>query len=125
MRHTLLRPSLPVLAAVLVGLSLAGCASGPSDFMRTASEKPTQEKPFIRDADEQAALAAALAAQSRGAGVPAADPSTAMALSVVRQQQNEEAQALLKETETAFRPAAPICDPLSADPALACPVKAP
>ena len=58
--------------------------------------------------------------------MPSDNSSTVMALSVMRQQQNDEAQALIQETETAFKPAEPpICDPYSVDPATSCPVKAP
>ncbi len=118
--------SFAAAAALLAVLSLAGCAGGPSDFLSLASSEPKAEKPIVRDADQQAALAAALAAQSRGYRMPSADASTVMALSVARQQQNEEAQALIQETESAFSPAAaPACDPYSVDPMTACPAKAP
>ncbi len=118
--------SLAAAAAVLAVLSLAGCAGGPSDFLSLASSDKTATKPVVRDADQQAALAAALAAQSRGYRMPSADASTVMALSAVRQQQNDEAQALIQETESAFKPvAAPVCDPYSVDPVTACPAKAP
>ncbi|SCM70400.1 exported hypothetical protein [uncultured Pleomorphomonas sp.] len=116
---------LAAVAAVVATLSLGGCASGPSDFLSMASE-PKAEKPIVRDANQQAALAAALAAQSHGYRMPSDDTSTVMALSAARQQQNEEAQALIQETEAAFKPApAPVCDPYSVDPATACPAKAP
>lgn len=118
--------SLAVVAAAAAVLTLGGCASGPSDFLAVASSQPKAEKPLVRDADQQAALAAALAAQSRGYRMPSDNASSVMALSVVRQQQNEEAQALIQETETAFKPVeAPICDPYSVDPATACPAKLP
>lgn len=114
------------MAAVVAVLTLGGCASGPSDFLSMASSEPKAEEPLVRDANQQAALAAALAAQSRGDRMPSDNASSVMALSVVRQQQNEEAQALIQETETAFKPVeAPVCDPYSADPAAACPAKAP
>lgn len=117
--------SFAALAAVLATLTLGGCASGPSDFLSMASE-PKVEKSVVRDANQQAALAAALAAQSRGYSVPSADNSTVMALSAARQQQTEAAQALVQETDAAFKPVeTPVCDPYSADPALACPAKAP
>lgn len=125
MRFSTSPKSFAALAAVLATLSLGGCASGPSDFLSTASA-PKAEKPIVRDADQQAALAAALAAQSRGYSVPSADNSTVMALSAARQQQTEEAQALVQETEAAFKPVEPaVCDPYSVDPATACPPKAP
>lgn len=118
--------SLVATAAFLAALSLGGCAGGPSDFLSLASGNKTAEKPVVRDADQQAALAAALAAQSRGYRMPSADASTVMALSAARQQQNDEAQVLIQETESAFKPiGAPICDPYSLDAVTACPAKAP
>lgn len=118
--------SFAAMAAVLATLSLGGCAGGPSDFLSVASSEPKAEKPIVRDADQQAALAAALAAQSQGYRMPSDNTSTVMALSVMRQQQNDEARALIQETETAFKPAeATVCDPYSVDPATACSVKAP
>jgi hypothetical protein len=118
--------SLAVVAAVLAVGSLGGCAGGPSDFLSLASSTPKAEKPIVRDANQQAALAAALAAQSRGYSAPSADTATVMALAAARQQQNEEAQALIQETETAFKPVeTPACDPYSVDPMTACPAKAP
>lgn len=117
---------LAATAVIAVALSLGGCASGPSDFLHVAADKPAPEKPLVRDANQQAALAAALAAQSRGVAMPSADQSSMMALSAVRQQQYDEAQALLQETEAAFKPAAPaVCDPYSVDPSAACPAKTP
>ncbi|WP_156886836.1 hypothetical protein [Pleomorphomonas oryzae] len=90
---------------------------------------PKAEKPIVRDADQQAALAAALAAQAHGYRMPSEDNSTVMALSAARQQQTEAAQALIQETDAAFKPApataAPACDPYSVDPAAACSAKAP
>ena len=128
MRFPTSRSSWPLAAttAVLAILTLGGCASGPSDFLSVASSEPKAEKPIVRDADQQAALAAALAAQSRGYRMPSDNTSAVMALSVARQQQNDEAQALIQETESAFKPVeAPICDPYSVDPATACPAKLP
>ena len=117
--------SFAALAAVLATLTLGGCASGPSDFLSMASE-PKVEKSVVRDANQQAALAAALEAQSRGYRMPSDNTSAVMALSVARQQQNEEAQALIQETESAFKPVEPsVCDPYAVDPATACPVKTP
>ena len=125
MRFSTFSKSLAAIAAVLAPLSLGGCAGGPSDFLSMASE-PKAEKPIVRDANQQAALAAALAAQSRGYRMPSDDTSTMMALSAARQQQTEEAQALVQETEAAFKPVeAPACDAYSVDPATACPAKAP
>ena len=117
--------SFAAVAALLATVSLGGCAGGPSDFLSWASPAKA-EKPIVRDANQQAALAAALAAQSRGYRMPSDDNSTVMALSAARQQQTEEAQALVQETEAAFKPVvAPACDPYSVDPAAACPAKAP
>ena len=121
MRSPMSRALRPLTAAVLAAVFLAGCASGPSDFLPVASNEAPQ-KSMVRDPSQQAALAAALAAQSRGDRMPSDDTSTMMALSVARQQQTEEAQALLRETEVAFNPVkAPACDPYSVDPAAACP----
>lgn len=129
MRFSKFSPFRPLAASavVAVALSLGGCASGPSDFLHLASDKPDPAKSVVRDANQQAALAAALAAQSRGVSVPSADQSSLMALSAARQQQYDEAQALLQETEAAFKPAPPaaVCDPYSVDPSAACPVKTP
>lgn len=128
MRFTTLSSSRPLVASavIAVALSLAGCASGPSDFLKQASSEPDTTKSMVRDPSQQAALAAALAAQSRGVSAPAGDPSTVMALAAARQQQHDEAAALLQETADAFKPATPaVCDPYSVDPAAACPVKAP
>ena len=125
MRFPTFSKSLAAMAAVFATLSLGGCASGPSDFLSMASE-PKAEKQVVRDANQQAALAAALAAQSRGYRMPSDDTSIAMALSAARQQQTAEAQALVQETEAAFKPVeAPVCDAYSVDPATACPAKAP
>ncbi len=119
--------SLAAMAALVATLSLAGCAGGPSDFLSLAST-PKAEKPIVRDANQQAALAAALTAQAHGYRMPSEDNSTVMALSAARQQQTEAAQALVQETDAAFKPApatAAACDPYSVDPAAACPAKAP
>lgn len=119
--------SLAAMAALLATLSLAGCAGGPSDFLSLASA-PKAEKPIVRDANQQAALAAALSAQAHGYRMPSEDNATVMALSAARQQQTEAAQALVQETDAAFKPAptaAAACDPYSVDPAAACPAKAP
>ena len=125
MRFSTFPKSLAATAAVIATLSLGGCASGPSDFLSMASE-PKAEKPIVRDANQQAALAAALAAQTRGYRMPSEDTSTVMALSAARQQQTAEAQALVQETEAAFKPVeAPACDAYSVDPVTACPAKAP
>lgn len=127
MRFQTTRSSKPLAAAALLlaTLSLGGCAGGPSDFLSLASA-PKQEKPIVRDANQQAALAAALAAQAHGYHMPSDDQATVMALSAARQQQSDEARALLQETETAFKPAeTPACDPYSVDPTAACPAKAP
>jgi len=119
-------PAIAVTTAFAVVLVLGGCASGPSDFLHMSSNKPEENKVLVRDQNQQAALAAALAAQSRGVSVPAQDPTSLMALSAVRQQQYEEARALVQETETAFKPAEPpLCDPYSVDPSAACPAKTP
>lgn len=128
MRFLTSRSSWPLAAAtaVLAVLTLGGCASGPSDFLSVASSEPKAEKPIVRDANQQAALAAALEAQSRGYRMPSDNTSAVMALSVARQQQNEEAQALIQETESAFKPVEPsVCDPYSVDPATSCPAKIP
>ncbi len=125
MRFSTFSKSLAAAAAVLATLSLGGCAGGPSDFLSMASA-PKAEKPIVRDANDQAALAAALAAQTHGYRMPSEDTSTVMALSAARQQQTEAAQALVQETDAAFKPVtSPACDPYSADPAIACPAKAP
>ncbi|WP_370674407.1 hypothetical protein [Pleomorphomonas sp. PLEO] len=117
--------SLAAMTAIFATLSLGGCAGGPSDFLSMASE-PKAEKPIVRDANQQAALAAALSAQSRGYRMPSDDTSTVMALSAARQQQTSEAQALVQETEAAFKPVTtPACDAYSVDPATACPAKTP
>ena len=125
MRFSTFSKSFAVTAAAFAALSLGGCASGPSDFLSMASE-PAAEKSIVRDANEQAALAAALAAQSRGYTMPSADNATVMALSAARQQQTEEAQALVHETDAAFNPVeTSACDPYSIDPATSCPAKTP
>lgn len=127
MRFQTIRPTKPLATAALLlaTLSLGGCAGGPSDFLSLASA-PKEEKPIVRDANQQAALAAALAAQTHGYRMSSEDPSTVMALSAARQQQSDEARALIQETETAFKPAeTPACDPYSVDPTAACPAKAP
>ncbi len=128
MRFTKLSLSRSLVASAVVAgaLSLGGCASGPSDFLKQASTTPDTTKSMVRDPSQQAALAAALAAQSRGVSAPSGDPSTVMALAAARQQQHDEAAALLQETADAFKPATPaVCDPYSVDPAAACPVKVP
>lgn len=114
------RARLVAVAGLGLALSLGGCASGPSDFLNLVHEAPAKSKrPLIRTEAQQQALAAALSSQGRSRAVEAAggaDGAALMALTVMRQQQNEEAQALLVESGVA--PAAEAaCDDPAACPA--------
>ncbi|WP_237151590.1 hypothetical protein [Oryzibacter oryziterrae] len=114
--------------ALVLAVSLGGCASGPSDFVKMSKDTNTAPSVKIRNASQQTALAAALSAQRRGGGsVNDATGSEAslMALTVIRQQQNEEAQALLAEGGASVPINKPACDATVVAPAPgACPTVA-
>jgi hypothetical protein len=98
--HTFRALALALAASAL--LSAGGCASGPSDFMQLVSFNSDKPKgPVIRTEKQQQALAASLSADRRGQSADTAvEPgaSSALALTVIRQQQSEEAKALLTES---------------------------
>jgi len=97
--------------ALVVGvlLTAGGCASGPSDFLKTADAP--QQGPALRTSEQQAALTRSLS--STGARQSSASASISqtevMALTVMRQQQTEEARALLAESGVATP--TPACTP--------------
>jgi hypothetical protein len=119
-------------AALVVALLGAGCAQGPADLIAETSTLPATTEPqaVVRTATEREQLERdldAMASRQSNAGQTAVDTlPSAMALSVIRQQQEEEARSLL-EAATAVEPApaapaapaaaaAPVpCDP-AADP---------
>jgi hypothetical protein len=111
-----------VAVGLALALSLGGCASGPSDFVKMSKDSDTASGVKIRTSTQQTALAASLASQRRG-GLPAADTAgsaaSLMALTVIRQQQNEEAQALLAESGASMPINKPVCD-TTAVPTTAC-----
>jgi hypothetical protein len=102
----------------LLAAILAGCASGPSDFVDLATLDSAPPPPQVRTEAQRSALEKDLAATGNrqaaaGAAADAGLPS-AMALAVIRQQQNEEARALLEAAgpvppANAPSPAAPAC----------------
>jgi hypothetical protein len=107
----------PAAAAVLLALLAGACAQGPTDFVEgpiggTAVAAPTrtvaERDALVRDLDSTAARQS-----SAGRGADAGLPS-AMALTILRQQQEEEARALLDAATAAEVP--PACAG-SADPA--------
>jgi type IV pilus biogenesis protein CpaD/CtpE len=118
-------------AAVALALALlaSGCAQGPADIIESAAVGPAATEPQapVLSAEERDRLArdlddAASRQSSEGRAAVETLPS-AMALSVIRQQQVEEARSLLDAAtagagEVTAPPgeAAPACDP-STDPA--------
>lgn len=114
MKSTTTAPTGPRLAALAAVLFLAACSSGPTDFVDVATVAgDDRAPPQVRSAAQQAELQKTLSASgtalaARGA---AADDglSSAMALTVIRQQQNEEARALLQEAGGMPAPAAAPC----------------
>jgi len=100
------RAALAVVPAVLL---VAGCAaSGPSDFVDLAATQPAPPPSAVRTAEQRDKLERDLTAlgnrqEAAGAAADNGLPS-AMALAVIRQQQNEEAKALL-EAAGPVRPA--------------------
>ncbi|WP_165644898.1 hypothetical protein, partial [Oharaeibacter diazotrophicus] len=93
-------PRRAVLAAVL--LLLAACSSGPTDFVDVATVAgDDRAPPQVRSAGEQAELQQTLSASGTALAARGARADDglgpAMALTVIRQQQNEEARALLQE----------------------------
>jgi hypothetical protein len=104
-----------IAAGLLIGLALAGCAKGPADFMdefTTVGASSLSTQP-VRSPDERERLARdldATAARQSSAGRSAGGTlPSAMALTVIRQQQEEEARALL-EAATEVPPATPAAD---------------
>jgi heterodisulfide reductase subunit A-like polyferredoxin len=96
-----------------IGLLLAGCASGPADIADAFASMTVNETSAVKTEEERAALVSDLeqagdrqASEGRAAasGLP-----SAVALSIIRQQQVEEARALLEESGS-FEAAEP-CDP--------------
>lgn len=107
-----------VLAVVPAVLLVAGCAaSGPSDFVDLSANQPPPPS-AVRTADQRDKLERDLTAlgnrqEAAGAAADNGLPS-AMALAVIRQQQNEEARALLEAATPvppADAPAAPVACP--------------
>lgn len=94
---------------------LAACSSGPTDFVDLASLNVEMTGPSqVRSQASRAALTKDLTSSghrvaARGAAADDGLPS-AMALALIRQQQNEEARALLAEASTRkVAPALPPC----------------
>jgi hypothetical protein len=104
------------LGAAVATLPLSGCASGPSDFVRMTKAEPAKNGgPVIRDQKSQQALVASLSSQrGREAGAErtaSTDAATVLALTAARQQQTDEAKALLMETGAlGDAPACPAAD---------------
>lgn len=99
-----------LLAAAVV--ALAACSSGPTDFVDVATlgESSLAPPQQVHSDAQKAALEHDLsrsgdALAARGASADAGLPS-AMALAIIRQQQNEEAKALLEEARASPPPAA-------------------
>lgn len=93
------------LATVAAVLTAGGCASGPSDYVHlTSLDQQKAKGPAIKDANQQIALTNSLNAQRRGqdaslsASAAALPETSALALTTLRQQQTEEAKALLVES---------------------------
>lgn len=117
---------LVALAGLVFATVVGGCASGPADFLNIASERSgATNAPRIRDEWQRKALAEALANQSHQQAdrASAGDGNAAlMALTVMRQQQNEEAQALIVESARVAGSAGPASGMATCDPKLrACP----
>lgn len=90
-----------VAAALAAALLMAGgCASGPSDFVKMVTFDQNKAKgPAIRDEQQQKALTVALETEGQGQAAEANAPiASPLALTVIRQQQTEEARALLIES---------------------------
>ena len=103
------------LAVVPAALLVAGCAaSGPADFVDLDAAQPAPPPSAVRTAAQRDKLERDLTAlgnrqEAAGAAADNGLPS-AMALAVIRQQQNEEAKALLEAAgpvPPASAPAAP------------------
>jgi hypothetical protein len=111
-----------VLAAFPAVLLVAGCAaSGPSDFVDLAATQPAPPPSAVRTAEQRDKLERDLTAlgnrqEAAGAAADNGLPS-AMALAVIRQQQNEEARALLEAAGPVPPAAAPAACPDGATPA--------
>ncbi len=107
-------------AAAAAILILAGCAQGPADFLadRLPALPGTADSQPVLSPDDRDELARDLGAAAdrnadEGRAAVGGLPS-AMALTIIRQQQEEEARELL-EGATA-EPVPPVCDP-AVDPA--------
>ncbi len=105
----------PAAAALALALLAAACSSGPTDFVDLATTNVDATPPAqVRSPADKAAVARSLTAAgdraaSRAAAADDGLPS-AMALAVIRQQQNEDAKALLAEASgSTVAPAKPAC----------------
>jgi hypothetical protein len=120
-------PIKPGVVVVALAILASGCAQGPADLIAEAPSGPAITEPqaptlSIADRERLENDLDATASRQASAGRAAVDAvPTAMALSVIRQQQEEEARSLLEaatsvEPAPAAAPAAvPACDP-AADP---------
>jgi hypothetical protein len=115
-------------AALALALLASGCAQGPADIIESAAVGPAATEPQapVLSAEERDRLARDLddaASRQSSEGRAAADTlPSAMALSVIRQQQEEEARSLLDaatagagDVAAPSSESAPSCDP-AADP---------
>lgn len=106
-----------VATSIAAALLLAACGGGPSDYVETAAPvaEPAGSSVPLRTAAQQDALERDLAnagsAQASAGNRADASLPSAMALAIIRQQQNEEARKLLDETSGGVAPAAAPCDP--------------